>query len=168
MYGDGCHPGLHTLNNMQCPCSFGHLSLMKLLAANNLKCSNLCALVCIAVETKVYTSLVGKDKGNEVTATLSRECVPMQFVEYIKTRVAHGQLLRVGLGATKCTHIPIITYNIPITTVLRCKCSPYMCKYFLRWTIWRGPHLSLNQKLMAKSPHPRAVASAPRRKENVR
>ena len=57
------------------------------------------------------------------------------------TLVTHGHLLKVTLGATKGT-------NILIIIVLLCKCSPYMCRYVFPRTIWRGPYLSSNQKLL--------------------
>ena len=61
------------------------------------------------------------------------------------TLVTHGHLLRVRLGATKGTNIPIITHNILIIIVLLCRCSPYMCRYVFPRTIWRVPYLSSNQ-----------------------
>ena len=64
------------------------------------------------------------------------------------TLVTHGHLLRVRLGTTKGTYIPIITHNILIIIVLLCRCGPYMCRYMLAWTIWRVPYLSSNQKLL--------------------
>ena len=51
------------------------------------------------------------------------------------TLVTHGHLLRVRLGATKGTYIPIVTYNILIIIVLLCRCGPYMCRYMFPWTI---------------------------------
>ena len=64
------------------------------------------------------------------------------------TLVTHGNLLRVRIGATKGTHIPIITHNILIIIVLLCRCGPYMCRNVFPRTIWRVPHLSSNQKLL--------------------
>ena len=64
------------------------------------------------------------------------------------TLVTHGHLLRVRLGATKGTNIPIITHNILIIVVLLCRCGPYMCRYVFPRTIGRVPYLSSNQKLL--------------------
>ena len=64
------------------------------------------------------------------------------------TLVTHGHLLRVRLGATNGTYIPIITYNILIIIVLLRRCGPYMCRYLFPWTIWRVLYLSSNQKLL--------------------
>ena len=77
-------------------------------------------------------------------------CVCLNAIRTILqfTLVTHGHLLRVRLGATKGTNIPIITHNILIIIVLLCRCSPYMCRYVFPRTIWRVPYLSSNQKLL--------------------
>ena len=62
------------------------------------------------------------------------------------TLVTHGHFLRVRLGATKGTYIPIATHTTLIITVLPCRCGPYMCKYVFPWTTWWVLYLSSNQK----------------------
>ena len=48
---------------------------------------------------------------------------------------APALLLRVKLGATKGTYIPIVTHNILIIIVLMRKCGPHMCEYVFSWTM---------------------------------
>ena len=94
--------------------------------------------------------LLGKGKGNSANVTLSHVRVSMQSIRYVNGHLPHMDI-RLRLGATQGTDIPIITHNILIIMVLLCMCSPYMCRFPFLWTIWRVLHLSSNQKLTTKS-----------------
>ena len=75
-----------------------------------LRIRNLCAQ---------HNTVAQSNKSHIVT------CVCVHAIRTILhfTLVTHGHLLRVRLGATKGTNIPIITHNILIIIVLLCRCS---------------------------------------------
>ena len=91
-----------------------HSTFRLLFIKHNIKLSNLCAQ---------HATLAELRKSNWVT------CVCIHALRGIVrlTLVLHGQLLRV-LGATKLTHISIITRNILLIIVLIRTCNPFMCK----------------------------------------
>ena len=111
------------------------ISSVPLSSKYNLKMSNLCAQCDTLVELN-NRYLVACVHANALRVILHLALI------------TNGQLLRVKLGATKCTYYPIITRNILFIIVLLCMCNPYMCRHVFRRTIWRVPHLSSNQKLL--------------------
>ena len=128
MNGDGHHP--------KCPLSTTHILLsVELSTKYKIRMSNLCA----------RHDTVADSKHCHVVTCVCANAISTIFR---LTFVTHGQLLRVTLGATKGTYIPIVTHNILIVFVLLCRCDPYMCGYMFPWTIWRVPYLSSNQKLL--------------------
>ena len=121
--------------NRKCPLSTTHVLLS----------------VQLSTSYKIMSNLRAQ---HETTAELKhRDIITCMCVNAIHTilqltLVTHGHLLRVKVGATKGTYIPIVTHNIRIIIVFLCRCSPYMCRYIVPWTIWRVPYLPLNQKLL--------------------
>ena len=122
--------------NPKCPFSTTHILLsVQLSTKYKIRMSNLC----------VQHDTVAESKHRDIVT-----CMRVNAIRTILqlTLVTDGHLLRVRLGATKGTYIPIVTHNILIIIVLLCRCGPYMCKYVFPWTIWRVPYLSSNQKLL--------------------
>ena len=122
--------------NPKCPLSTTHVLLFVQLSTKyKIRMSNLCA------------------QHNTVAELKHRDIVTCMCVNAIRTilqltLVTHGHLLRVRLGATNGTFIPIVTHNILIIIVLLCRCGPNMCVYMFPWNIWRVPYLSWNQKML--------------------
>ena len=128
-------------NNPQCPLSTTHVLLSSPLSTKcKIRMSNLCAQHDTVAEFK-HRDIVTCMRANAIRTILQT------------TLVTHGHLLRVRLGATKGTYIPIVTHHILIIIVLLCRCSQYMCRYVFPWTIWRVPYLSSNQKLLQMQEH---------------
>ena len=118
------------------PLSTTHVLLsVQLSTKYKIRLSNLCAQHDTFAELK-HRDIVTCMRVNAIHTTLQL------------TLVTHGDLLRIRLGATKGTYIPIITHHILIIIVLLCRCSPYMCRYVFPWSIWRVSYLSSNQKLL--------------------
>ena len=122
--------------NPKSPLSTTHVLLSFQLSNKcKIRMSNLCAQHDVVAELK-HRDIVTCMRVNAI-------CTILQL-----TLVTHGHLLRVKLGATKGTYIPIVTHNILIIIVLLCRCGPYMCGYMFPWTICRVPYLCSNQKLL--------------------
>ena len=126
MTGDGRPP--------KCPLSTTHVLLfVELSTKYKIRMSNVC----------VQHDTVADSKHCHVVT-----CVHVIAITTILqlTLVTCGLLLRVKLGATKGTYIPIVTHNILIIIVHLRVCNPHMCGYMFPWTIWWAPCLSSNKK----------------------
>ena len=144
--------------NPKCPLSTTHVLLsVQLSKKYKIRMSNLCAQHDTVAELKhrdIVTCMSNLCAQHDTVAELKhRDIVTCMRVNAICTILqltpfTHGHLLRVKLGATKGTYIPIVTHNILIIIVFLCRCGPYMCGYMFPWTIWRVPYLSSNQKLL--------------------
>ena len=123
-----------------------------MVATRGITPSTTCKLPSVQLSTKYNLKMSNLCAQHDTTAKLSHglfvTCVNAIRTIFQLTLDTYGQLFKVRLCATKCTHIPIITYNILIIIVLPCMCGPYMCRRVFPWTIWRAPYLSSNQKLL--------------------